>query len=115
MICEIAKARWCAYNIWPLRGILEVVLSGNRASQTPQPYCVLIAAVQPEQDAWDYVHNSYGLLRTPWNMDSTPFVTRHNMTNGVVRRHKQDELVNKMTARELYREILRHAVRQALA
>ncbi|CAN0362468.1 unnamed protein product, partial [Hapterophycus canaliculatus] len=34
------------------------------------------------EDAWEYVHNSYGLLRTPWNVDSTPYVTRHNMTNG---------------------------------
>ncbi|CAN0120597.1 unnamed protein product [Pylaiella littoralis] len=34
------------------------------------------------KDAWDYVHNSYGLLRTPWNTDSTPYVTRHNKTNG---------------------------------
>ncbi|CBJ33028.1 Hypothetical Protein RRSL_02205 [Ectocarpus siliculosus] len=33
------------------------------------------------QDAWDYVHNPYGLLRTPWNTDPTPYVTRHNMTN----------------------------------
>ncbi|CAM9701035.1 unnamed protein product, partial [Laminaria digitata] len=32
-------------------------------------------------DAWDYVHNSFGLLRSPWNADSTPYVTRHNMTN----------------------------------
>eukprot|EP00904_Undaria_pinnatifida_P008379 jgi/Undpi1/4671/HiC_scaffold_18.g08025.m1 len=37
-----------------------------------------------KQDAWDYVHNSYGLLRTPWNVDPTPFVTRHNMTNDKV-------------------------------
>lgn len=36
------------------------------------------------QDAWDYVHNSFGLLRSPWNADSTPFVTRHNMTNADV-------------------------------
>ena len=37
------------------------------------------------QDAWDYVHNPYGLLRTPWNTDPTPYVTRHNTTNGQVR------------------------------
>ncbi|CAM9656131.1 unnamed protein product [Scytosiphon promiscuus] len=36
-----------------------------------------------KKDSWDYVHNSYGLLRTPWNVDGTPFVTRNNMTNGV--------------------------------
>ncbi|CAN0087203.1 unnamed protein product, partial [Scytosiphon promiscuus] len=34
------------------------------------------------KEAWDYVHNSYGLLRAPWNSDPTPYVTRHNMTNG---------------------------------
>ncbi|CAM9600123.1 unnamed protein product [Ascophyllum nodosum] len=31
---------------------------------------------------YGYIHNAYGLLRTPWNLDSTPFVTRHNETNG---------------------------------
>lgn len=36
------------------------------------------------QDAWDYVHNPYGLLRSPWNLDSTPYVTRFNTTNGMV-------------------------------
>lgn len=35
------------------------------------------------QNAWDYIHNSYGLLRTPWNLDATPYVTRHNKTSGV--------------------------------
>ncbi|CAM9369255.1 unnamed protein product [Laminaria digitata] len=34
------------------------------------------------EDAWDYVHNPYGLLRSPWNLDSTPYVTRHNTTSG---------------------------------
>eukprot|EP00903_Cladosiphon_okamuranus_P019382 g17822.t1 len=34
------------------------------------------------KDAWEHVHNPYGLLRSPWNLDGTPFVTRHNMTNG---------------------------------
>ncbi|CAN0344074.1 unnamed protein product, partial [Scytosiphon promiscuus] len=33
---------------------------------------------------WNRVHNSYGLLRSPWNSDPTPYVTRHNMTNGKV-------------------------------
>ena len=37
------------------------------------------------QDAWDYVHNPYGLLRTPWNTDPTPYITRHNKTNAQVR------------------------------
>eukprot|EP00904_Undaria_pinnatifida_P008207 jgi/Undpi1/4516/HiC_scaffold_18.g07870.m1 len=32
-------------------------------------------------NAWEHVHNSFGLLRSPWNADSTPFVTRHNTTN----------------------------------
>ncbi|CAB1119543.1 unnamed protein product [Ectocarpus sp. CCAP 1310/34] len=32
--------------------------------------------------ATDYVHNPYGLLRSPWNVDGTPFVTRFNLTNG---------------------------------
>lgn len=36
------------------------------------------------QDATDFVHNSYGLLRSPWNVDGTPFVTRFNLTNGEV-------------------------------
>lgn len=36
------------------------------------------------KDAWDYVHNPYGLLRTPWNLDSTPYVTRFNLTSGNV-------------------------------
>ncbi|CAN0073283.1 unnamed protein product [Ascophyllum nodosum] len=31
---------------------------------------------------YGYIHNAYGLLRTPWNLDFTPFVTRHNATNG---------------------------------
>eukprot|EP00903_Cladosiphon_okamuranus_P013777 g12823.t1 len=35
------------------------------------------------QDAWDFVHNPYGLLRTPWNTDPTPYVTRHNKTNAM--------------------------------
>ncbi|CAM9333791.1 unnamed protein product, partial [Ascophyllum nodosum] len=34
---------------------------------------------------YGYVHNAYGLLRTPWNLDSTPFVTRHNATNGQIK------------------------------
>ncbi|CAN0067281.1 unnamed protein product, partial [Ectocarpus fasciculatus] len=34
-------------------------------------------------DATDFVHNPYGLLRSPWNVDGTPFVTRYNLTNGV--------------------------------
>ncbi|CAM9513044.1 unnamed protein product [Ectocarpus sp. 12 AP-2014] len=34
------------------------------------------------QDATDFVHNPYGLLRSPWNVDGTPFVTRFNLTNG---------------------------------
>ncbi|CAN0178363.1 unnamed protein product [Pylaiella littoralis] len=34
------------------------------------------------KDAWEYVHNPYGLLRSPWNLDGTPYVTRHNLTNG---------------------------------
>lgn len=38
-----------------------------------------------EQNAWDYVHNPYGLLRTPWNVDSTPYLMRHNLTSGSVR------------------------------
>lgn len=42
------------------------------------------AFIPIKEDAWDYVHNSYGLLRTPWNMDPTPYVTRHNMTNNEV-------------------------------
>ncbi|CAM9966090.1 unnamed protein product, partial [Ectocarpus fasciculatus] len=33
-------------------------------------------------DATDFVHNPYGLLRSPWNVDGTPFVTRYNLTNG---------------------------------
>ncbi|CAN0341395.1 unnamed protein product, partial [Ectocarpus sp. 8 AP-2014] len=33
-------------------------------------------------EATDYVHNPYGLLRSPWNVDGTPFVTRYNLTNG---------------------------------
>lgn len=36
------------------------------------------------QDAWEYVHNPYGLLRSAWNLDSTPYVTRHNETSGMV-------------------------------
>eukprot|EP00904_Undaria_pinnatifida_P008202 jgi/Undpi1/4511/HiC_scaffold_18.g07865.m1 len=32
-------------------------------------------------DTWSTVHNSYGLLRAPWNTDSTPYLTRHNTTN----------------------------------
>lgn len=36
------------------------------------------------EEAWEYVHNAFGLLRSPWNLDSTPYVTRHNMTNGNV-------------------------------
>ena len=36
------------------------------------------------QGAWEYVHNPYGLLRSPWNLDGTPFVTRYNLTNGQV-------------------------------
>lgn len=36
------------------------------------------------QEAWDYVHNPYGLLRAPWNTDGTPFVTRYDKINGVV-------------------------------
>ncbi|CAM9580371.1 unnamed protein product [Ectocarpus fasciculatus] len=34
-------------------------------------------------EAWDYVHNPFGLLRAPWNTDGTPFVTRHDKINGV--------------------------------
>ncbi|CAM9678592.1 unnamed protein product [Ectocarpus sp. 12 AP-2014] len=34
------------------------------------------------KDATDFVHNPYGLLRSPWNVDGTPFVTRFNLTNG---------------------------------
>ncbi|CAM9758629.1 unnamed protein product, partial [Hapterophycus canaliculatus] len=41
------------------------------------------AYLSVKKDAWEYVHNAYGLLRTPWNVDGTPFVTRYNMTNGV--------------------------------
>ena len=36
------------------------------------------------QYAWDYVHNPYGLLRSPWNLDPTPYVTRHDTTSGTV-------------------------------
>ncbi|CAN0532570.1 unnamed protein product, partial [Laminaria digitata] len=36
------------------------------------------------QEAWSNVHNPYGLLRAPWNTDPTPYVTRHNLTNGEV-------------------------------
>ncbi|CAN0081632.1 unnamed protein product, partial [Ectocarpus sp. 13 AM-2016] len=35
------------------------------------------------QEAWDNVHNPYGLLRAPWNTDATPFVTRYDKINGV--------------------------------
>ncbi|CAM9764660.1 unnamed protein product, partial [Ectocarpus sp. 4 AP-2014] len=37
--------------------------------------------IQP--DAWDSVHNPYGLLRSPWNLNPTPFVTRHNATSSM--------------------------------
>ncbi|CAN0460623.1 unnamed protein product, partial [Phaeothamnion confervicola] len=36
------------------------------------------------RDAWDKVHNPYGLLRSPWNTDPTPFVTRHDRVDGTV-------------------------------
>ena len=36
------------------------------------------------QEAWKYVHNSYGLLRTPWNVNNVPYLTRHNQTNNQV-------------------------------
>ncbi|CAM9236405.1 unnamed protein product [Ectocarpus sp. 4 AP-2014] len=36
----------------------------------------------PQAEAWDYVHNPYGLLRAPWNTDGTPFVTRYDKING---------------------------------
>lgn len=34
------------------------------------------------------LYNSYGLLRSPWNSDSTPFLTRHNMITGYVNNRK---------------------------
>lgn len=43
------------------------------------------AYVKVMRDAWDYVHNPYGLLSAPWNVDPTPFVTRNNTTNSEVR------------------------------
>lgn len=42
------------------------------------------------QNAWNYVHNPYGLLRTPWNLDATPYVTRHNLTSGGVAKNMVD-------------------------
>ena len=34
-------------------------------------------------DAWDYTHNSYGLLRAPWNNLNTDYVTRHFGSCGI--------------------------------
>ncbi|CAB1119544.1 TYR [Ectocarpus sp. CCAP 1310/34] len=41
------------------------------------------AFLRVQRDAWDSVHNPYGLLRSPWNVDDTPFVTRHNTTSSM--------------------------------
>lgn len=35
-------------------------------------------------DAWDKVHNPYGLLRSPWNVDPTPYLRRHDTVMGKV-------------------------------
>ena len=35
------------------------------------------------QEAWEYTHNSYGLLRAPWNNLDTKFVTRHYGSCGI--------------------------------
>lgn len=35
-------------------------------------------------EAWDDIHNAYGLLGSPWNLDPTPYVTRHNTTDNEV-------------------------------
>ncbi|CAM9217833.1 unnamed protein product [Ectocarpus sp. 6 AP-2014] len=40
-----------------------------------------LPVMEASADAWHYVHNPYGLLRSPWNTDPTPYVTRHNATN----------------------------------
>ncbi|CAM9495225.1 unnamed protein product [Ectocarpus sp. 8 AP-2014] len=40
-----------------------------------------LPVMEASADAWHYVHNPYGLLRSPWNTDPTPYVTRHNVTN----------------------------------
>lgn len=55
----------------------------NLCANSKIPSCTRL--VFASQDAWEYVHNSYGLLRTPWNSDPTPYVTRHNVTNNEVR------------------------------
>lgn len=46
---------------------------------------VCVWPVISSQNAWDYVHNSFGLLRTPWNLNGSPYVTRHNLTDNEVR------------------------------
>ena len=40
--------------------------------------------------AWDFseVHNSYGVLRAPWNNDPTPFMTRHDHIYGYMNNMK---------------------------
>ena len=46
-------------------------------------FSVVLLSLLFLQNAYEgYVHNAYGLLRSPWNLDPSPFVTRHNATNG---------------------------------
>ncbi|CAM9679410.1 unnamed protein product [Phaeothamnion confervicola] len=33
------------------------------------------------KEAWQFVHNPYGLLRTPWNTNPAPYLTRHGAIN----------------------------------